>query len=215
MKLKEFKAQLQIYTRGDIKAPEADELKMLMSEVAADIHRAITPLEKIEIDIKNFEVDYYINNVYFVRKFKEPSGDEDKIDFLDKMLLKALIYGVAAKRCYDEKMSYKYRRLYLKALTDYEINNFDERSYDLEASLIARGWMKPYTINYSLDSNYIWDKDFISSLDFYIANIQKTKDLSYRKFVQLFIDYQNKKIPFDREDLKELDKIMKAKTLGG
>ncbi|MFL1707065.1 hypothetical protein ACHJH3_08685 [Campylobacter sp. MOP7] len=211
MKLKEFKTQLQIYTRGDIKAPEFDELKILMSEAAADIHRAITPLEKIEIDIKNIERDYFIDDRYFVRKFKEPENEEDEVDFLDKMLIKALMCGVAFKRSIDEKQRVKYKRSYMSALTKYELNNFDDRSYDLEASLRVKGWMKPYVINSALDNYYEWDVVFIKNLDYYMANIPKTRDLSCEKFIRLFFDYQNKKIDPDREDLRELDRLMKNK----
>lgn len=212
MKLAAFKEQLQIYTRGDIKTPGFDELKVLMDEAAAEIHRAVTPLEKIEIDSRDFEVDYHINDKYFVRKFKSIEDDEEcEIDFLDEMLIKALIYGIALKRCYDERRFAKYHRAYLKALTTYETNNFDERSYDMDAALAVKGWAKPYDVNYALDTNYIWDEDFINKLNFWMANLHTVKNLSYRKFVYLFVDFQNGKIDSNRRDLKELDLIMKKK----
>lgn len=211
MKLREFQNRLAIFTRGDIKAPELSELKILMSEAAVDIHRAITPLEKIEIDIKNLKADYFINDRYFVRKFKEPSGEEDEVDFLDEMLIEALMCKVAFKRCFDDKQRAKYKRSYLSALTKYELNNFDDRSFDLESSLRAKGWMKPYVINSALDNYYEWDVVFIKNLDYYMANIPKTRDLSCEKFIRLFFDYQNKKIDLGREDLRELDRLMKNK----
>ncbi|WP_172201072.1 hypothetical protein [Campylobacter sp. RM16188] len=211
MKLGAFKEQLQIFTRGDIKLPGFDELKMLMDDVAADIHRAVTPLEKIELDTLDFEVDYHINDKYFVRKFKSiEDNDEFNIDFVDEMLINALINGIALKRCYDEKKFAKYNRAYLKALSVYEINNFDERSYEMDSALAAKGWLKPYDINYALDTRYVWDEEFINKLDFWMANIHTAKNLSYRKFVYLFIDFQNGKAD-SRRDLRELDRLMKAR----
>ena len=227
MRLAAFKEKLQIYTRGDIKTPRFDELETLMDEVAANIYRAVTPLEKIELDTLDFEVDYHLNDKYFVRKFKTITDDDEcEIDFLDEMLLKALVYGVALKRCYDEKRASKYKREYLKALTEYELNNFDERSYDIDAALSAKGWAKPYDVNYALDTRYVWDEEFINKLDFWMANLHTVKDLSYRKFVYLFVDFQNQRSDDaggvseqggengkadSRRDLKELDVIMKRK----
>lgn len=135
MKFKEFKDRYKIATRNAAKMADNDEFKLLLAETAADIHRAVTPLEKMEIDDRNFKIDYYVDNKYFVRKFEAPESDESEIDFLDEMLLRALVYGVAVKRCKDE---YKYTKAYNKAITEYELNNFDERSYDLEHALAVR-----------------------------------------------------------------------------
>lgn len=209
MKFKEFKDRYKIATRNSVAVAGDDEFKLLLAETAADIHRAVTPLEKMEIDDRNFKVDYYVDNKYFVRKFQAPENDESEIDFLDEMLLRALVYGVAVKRCIDEKNEYKYTKEYNKAITEYELNNFDERSYDLEHALVARGWIKPYELNAAIDE-YIWDETFLSKLDFWLANVPTLKNISYRKFIYRFIDFQNGKIS-DRKDLIALDKVMKAR----
>ncbi|AQW87104.1 hypothetical protein CPIN18021_0257 [Campylobacter pinnipediorum subsp. caledonicus] len=212
MTLSAFKRQYEIITRGDVKIPDDNEFFMLMEKSALEITRATTPLELIEIDHRHFEVDYYIDKKYFVRKFKLPKNDNDEIDFLDKMLLNALCALIARDRAKEDKFYYKYDRLYKSAMCEYNLNNFDERSYNTEEALKAQGWLKPYDINYAIDSFYVWDSDFIQKLDYWMANVYTIKNLSYRKFIYLFIDYQNQKIDPDREDLRELDKLMKDKT---
>ncbi|QCD52507.1 hypothetical protein [Campylobacter sp. RM16192] len=215
MKLAEFRDKLTLYTRGDINPPDFSELSELASEVAREIHIAVTPLEKIEIDTKHFEADYFIDDKYFVRKFKDLEDNNNfEIDFFDQMLIRALLCGIALKRCIDTNRYKKYIKDYNKALINYELNNFDERSYDLDSSLRAKGWAKPYDINSAIDNYYVWDEGFISNLDYYMANIPKTRDLSYAKFIKLFFDYQNKLITPDREDLRELDRYMKNKIIG-
>ena len=211
MTVSEFRQRLEVYTRGDIKMPAFEEFKILAGVVAAEIVRFVTPLEMIELDTLDFEVEYYIDEKYFVRKFRPLlNADSGEIDFLDEKLIDALAYGIAYKRTGDIQKIAKYKTLYLRALSDYEINNFDERSYDLDHALAARGWAKPYDINYALDTHFVWDEAFLDKLDYWMANISTTKNLSYRKFVYLFIDFQNGK-GANRRDMKELDIIMKKR----
>ena len=89
--------RLKISTRGDIKLPDFVELKSLAQETATDIVRAVTPLEMIEIDHRNFDVEYHIDARRFVRKFNMPDNEKGEVDFLDESLISALIYGVAEK----------------------------------------------------------------------------------------------------------------------
>ena len=211
MTVSEFRQRLAVYTRGDIKMPDFEEFKILAGVTAAEIMRSVTPLEMIELDTLDFEAEYHLDDKYFVRKFKPPLDAKDgEIDFLDEKLIDALAYGMACKRTGDIQKIAKYKNLYLRALSVYETNNFDERSYDLDHSLAARGWAKPYDINYALNTHFVWDEAFLDKLDYWMANISTTKNLSYRKFVYLFIDFQNGK-GIDRRDMKELDIIMKKR----
>lgn len=207
MTFAEFKNRFNIATRGDIKICDDEDFKVLISETAADIHRAVTPLEKVEIDDRNFVVDYYLDENYFVRKFVDVADDDSHIDFLDEMLLKALIYGIAVKWCSNE-MLFKFDSLYKKAICEYELNNFDERSFDIEHALAARGWLKPYVMSEKLDQ-YVWNEYFLSKLEFWLANVPTLKHISYRKFIYDFIDFQNGKAKVQRKDMVELDRVMK------
>ena len=156
MTVSEFRQRLVIYTRGDIKMPDFEEFKILAGVTAAEIVRFVTPLEMIELDTLDFEVEYYIDEKYFVRKFRPPlNADSGEIDFLDEKLIDALAYGIAYKRTGDIQKIAKYKTLYLRALSDYEINNFDKHNYDLDHALAARGWAKPYNINYALDTHFV------------------------------------------------------------
>lgn len=218
--------RLKISTRGDIKLPDFVELKSLVQETAADIVRAITPLEMIEIDHRNFKVEYHIDVRRFVRKFNMPDNEKGEVDFLDESLIGALIYGVAKKRAHAEFYA-KYHKFYLQNLCEYELNNFNENSYDLTEALRVKGWLKPYKIDYALDPYYSWDENFIKRLDYYMANIVygvndnlqhlekilNSDELGYRKFIYLFIAYQNGEHT-NREDLKVLDRLMSKKILG-
>lgn len=223
MRFEEFKKRYTLATRGDI-AINDDELRFLLKPCINEIVRQITPLELIEIDHRNFEVDYFIDNKYFVRKVQIPQNDNDLIGFADEALLEALIYSLAYKRGFDMNLKQQYRREYLKNLNQYELNNFNENSYDLDTALALKGWAKPYEINYALDEFYVWDSEFIDNLDFYMANVPSIKNLSYAKFIYLFIDYQNNKQSpsqnvrpqyaneqIQRADLAALDKLMSAK----
>ena len=218
--------RLKISTRGDIKLPDFVELKSLVQETAADIVRAITPLEMIEIDHRNFKVEYHIDARRFVRKFNMPDNEKGEVDFLDESLIGALIYGVARVRAHAEFYA-KYHKFYLQNLCEYELNNFNENSYDLTEALRIKGWLKPYKIDYALDPYYSWDENFIKRLDYYMANIVygvndnlqysekilNSDELGYRKFIYLFIAYQNGEHT-NREDLKALDRLMSKKILG-
>lgn len=218
--------RLKISTRGDIKLPDFVELKSLVQETAADIARAITPLEMTEIDHRNFKVEYHIDARRFVRKFNMPDNEKGEVDFLDESLISALIYGVAEKRAHKDFYA-KYHKFYLQNLCEYELNNFNENSYDLTEALRIKGWLKPYKIDYALDPYYSWDENFIKRLDYYMANIVygasdnlqhlgkilNSDELGYRKFIYLFIAYQNGEHT-DREDLKVLDRLMSKKISG-
>ena len=226
MNYEAFLQRLKISTRGDIKLPDFVELKSLVQETAADIVRAITPLEMIEIDHRNFKVEYHIDARRFVRKFNMPDNEKGEVDFLDESLISALIYGVAKKRAHAEFYA-KYHKFYLQNLCEYELNNFNENSYDLTEALRMKGWLKPYKIDYALDPYYSWDENFIKRLDYYMANIVygvndnlqhlekilNSDELGYRKFIYLFIAYQNGEHT-NREDLKVLDRLMSKKILG-
>ena len=98
MNYEAFLQRLKVATRGDIRSPNFEELKSLIEETAADISRAVTPLEMIEIDHRNFDILYHIDKRRFVRKFNPPKSESDRVDFLDEALIKALIYGVAKKK---------------------------------------------------------------------------------------------------------------------
>ena len=113
MNYEAFLQRLKVSTRGDIKLPDFEELKSLVEETAADISRAVTPLEMIEIDHRNFDIEYHIDKRRFVRKFNTPKNEKDVVDFLDESLLKALIYGVAKKRAHAEFYA-KYNKFYLQ-----------------------------------------------------------------------------------------------------
>ncbi|MDL0088489.1 hypothetical protein [Campylobacter gastrosuis] len=228
----EFKEQYKILTRGDVMIAGDDELKLLMALAAKDIHRAVTPLEKIELDYLNLKKDFDIDDKYFVREFLTPKNDNDEIDFIDEMLLMALVYHIAKQRARGDELKNNYEMAYKRALMEYEFNNFSDESYNLEMALGRRGWLKPYVINDSLEPYYEWDEKFIANLDFYMANVSRIKNLNYRKFIYLFIDYQNNKtlpskhlkdaVPIgsgyvlvnQREDLKALDRFMSKKILG-
>jgi hypothetical protein len=226
MNYEAFLQRLKVSTRGDIKLPDFEELKSLVEETAADISRALTPLEMIEIDHRNFGIEYHIDKRRFVRKFNTPKNENDRVDFLDESLLKALIYGVAKKRAHAEFYA-KYNKFYLQNLCEYELNNFNENSYNLTEALRIKGWLKPYKIDYALDPYYSWDENFIKRLDYYMANIVygqidnyehpekflNSDELGYRKFIYLFIAYQNGEHT-DREDLRALDRLMGKKVLG-
>ncbi|OJJ28085.1 hypothetical protein [Campylobacter concisus] len=226
MNYEAFLQRLKVSTRGDIKLPDFEELKSLVEETAADISRAVTPLEMIEIDHRNFGIEYHIDKRRFVRKFNAQKNENDVVDFLDESLLKALIYGVAKKRAHSEFYA-KYNKFYLQNLCEYELNNFNENSYNLTEALRIKGWLKPYKIDYALDPYYSWDENFIKRLDYYMANIVygqidnyehpekflNSDELGYRKFIYLFIAYQNGEHT-DREDLRALDRLMSKKVLG-
>lgn len=214
MKFKEFKKRYEILTRNDTKAPSDDEYKILIDEAIKQIARDTTPLELVEIDHRNFEVDYYIDDEYFIRKANHIIDDESMVDFSDEMLLISLLNAVAFRRSTDTNRQVMYENNYKKALCNYEINNFDERSFNLTQALKVKGWAKPYTINYALDPYYSWDSEFLSKLDFYLANIAMAKNLSYRKFIYLFIDFQNNLIDPNREDMRELDRLMSKRIKG-
>ena len=226
MNYEAFLQRLKVSTRGDIKLPDFEELKSLVEETAADISRAVTPLEMIEIDHRNFGIEYHIDKRRFVRKFNTPKNENDRVDFLDESLLKALIYGVAKKRTHAEFYA-KYNKFYLQNLCEYELNNFNENSYNLTEALRIKGWLKPYKIDYALDPYYSWDENFIKRLDYYMANIiygqidnsehpekfLNSSELGYRKFIYLFVAHQNGEYA-DREDLRALDRLMSKKILG-
>ena len=226
MNYEAFLQRLKVSTRGDIKLPDFEELKSLVEETAADISRAVTPLEMIEIDHRNFGIEYHIDKRRFVRKFNTPKNENDRVDFLDESLLKALIYGVAKKRAHAEFYA-KYNKFYLQNLCEYELNNFNENSYNLTEALRIKGWLKPYKIDYALDPYYSWDENFIKRLDHYMANIiygqidnsehpekfLNSSELGYRKFIYLFVAHQNGEYA-DREDLRALDRLMSKKILG-
>ena len=226
MNYEAFLQRLKVSTRGDIKLPDFEELKSLVEETAADISRAVTPLEMIEIDHRNFCIEYHIDKRRFVRKFNTPKNENDRVDFLDESLLKALIYGVAKKRAHAEFYA-KYNKFYLQNLCEYELNNFNENSYNLTEALRIKGWLKPYQIDYALDPYYSWDENFIKRLDYYMANIVygvndnlqhpekilNSDELGYRNFIYQFIAYQNGEHT-DREDLRSLDRLMSKKILG-
>nr|DAX89861.1 MAG TPA: hypothetical protein [Caudoviricetes sp.] len=225
MNYEAFLQRLKVSTRGDIKLPDFEELKSLVEETAADISRAVTPLEMIEIDHRNFGIEYHIDKRRFVRKFNTPKNENDRVDFLDESLLKALIYGVAKKRAHAE-FYVKYNKFYLQNLCEYELNNFNENSYNLTEALRIKGWLKPYKIDYALDPYYSWDENFIKRLDYYMANIiygqidnyehpekfLNSNELGYRNFIYQFIAYQNGEHT-DREDLRALDRLMSRKIL--
>nr|DAF49478.1 MAG TPA: hypothetical protein [Siphoviridae sp. ctI8Q15] len=226
MNYEAFLQRLKVSTRGDIKLPDFEELKSLVEETAADISRAVTPLEMIEIDHRNFGIEYHIDKRRFVRKFNTPKNENDRVDFLDESLLKALIYGVAKKRTHAEFYA-KYNKFYLQNLCEYELNNFNENSYNLTEALRIKGWLKPYKIDYALDPYYSWDENFIKRLDYYMVNIiygqidnsehpekfLNSSELGYRKFIYLFVAHQNGEYA-DREDLRALDRLMSKKILG-
>ena len=69
--------------------------------------------------------------------------------------------------------------------------------------------MKPYGVDYALSRVYIFAPEFLSMLDFWLADIPRKRNLSWRNFIYDFIKYQNKQI--DRADLAALDKIMKER----
>ena len=226
MNYEAFLQRLKVSTRGDIKLPDFEELKPLVEETAADISRAVTPLEMIEIDHRNFDILYHIDKRRFVRKFNTPKNENDRVDVLDESLLKALIYGVAKKRTHAEFYA-KYNKFYLQNLCEYELNNFNENSYNLTEALRIKGWLKPYKIDYALDPYYSWDENFIKRLDYYMVNIiygqidnsehpekfLNSSELGYRKFIYLFVAHQNGEYA-DREDLRALDRLMSKKILG-
>ncbi|WP_298953949.1 hypothetical protein [uncultured Campylobacter sp.] len=209
MTFSNFKERLQIATRPDVLAPSDEEIKTLMGEAALEICKAITPLEMIEIDHRSFEVAYHLEGDYFVRKFKLPAKDSDEIDFKDDSLISALLYGIAAKHGRDDFFQ-KYRSFYQRSLCEYELNNFDENTPDLTAALVRSGYLKPYSVNYAMSSTYRFVPEFLEKLDFWLADIARARNLSWRNFIYDFIKYQNKQI--DRADLAALDKIMKEKV---
>ena len=51
---------------------------------------------------------------------------------------------------------------------------------------------------------------FLAKLDFWLADVARARNLSWRNFIYDFIKYQNKQL--DRADLAALDKIMKEKV---
>jgi len=197
MNYEAFLQRLKVSTRGDIKLPDFEELKSLVEETAADISRAVTPLEMIEIDHRNFDIEYHIDKRRFVRKFNTPKNEKDVVDFLDESLLKALIYGVAKKRAHAEFYA-KYHKFYLQNLCEYELNNFNENSYNLTEAL--RYYMA--NIVYGENENLEHPEKFLNS-----------SELGYRKFIYQFIAYQNGEHT-DREDLRALDRLMSKKILG-
>ena len=181
-----------------------------MARTAAKIHRAITVLEKIETDDRNISVDYYLSKKYFVAKFRPPLAQTDEIDYEDESLLAALGYGIAAARAGDDKDRFKFNKLYLAALCEYETSNFDDVSCDLESALGAKGYAKPYEIGSEVGTYFIWDEEFLNNLDFYMADRVRCKGLSCRKFIYKFMDFQNGKYQ-DRADLRDLDRVMRAR----
>lgn len=203
----EFKEHYKYITRGDILPPDDKELKFFMAKAVKDIHRATTPLEKIEIDFLNFKKDYEIDDNYFVREFKLPNSDDDEIDFFDKMLIEALIYHIARARSKDERVRMAYDTAYKRALMEYELVSFDDECYDIKLALIKNGYQKPYTIKHDKNATIVWDSDFLKHLRLFLSGTSQIMPC-YKNFINEFKNYQNDK-KSERRDFKELDKLIK------
>ena len=64
----------------------------------------------------------------------------------------------------------------------------------------------------ALNAYYEWDEGFLSELDFYLSDNSKIRGLSVEKFIKHFIDYQNGVAASQREDIKDLDRVMSERV---
>ena len=98
---------------------------------------------------------------------------------------------------------------YQAAIYDgYEVDN-------LQSALNKWGYAKPYVVTKALNAYYEWDEAFLSELDFYLSDNSKIRGLSVEKFVQHFIDYQNGVAVSERDDIKDLDRVMSERMGNG
>lgn len=186
-------------------------LKAALKGAAADLLNNYDILDHIESDRASAQVFRDIDEVYFVRPFNMPVNDGDIIDFENEAVLGSLVASVVARKNADERSYFKARAKSL--IMDYELNTFDVKSPNVKTALSRFGYARPYIVTYELDEpHYKWDERFIASLENYLANVSGIRNLSYEKFIKLFIDYQDGKN--DRADMAALDLLINLKTQG-
>jgi hypothetical protein len=217
MKLAEFRNFLDAAMAGDIKIPDGDKLLPFIKMGADRITKSLHPLELIELDDESFEVSFWIDEKYFIRKIEVPTYDENaQICFNDEHLCYALVYQVALLLGRDGSLKLSNERAMFSNLMSYEFNMFDESHESIEDTLKKNGFFKPYTIDRTMvrESRYIYDEAFLEMLGDYL--LDKTQELnpSYRKYIADFFKFQDGDLA-DRADLVALDAIMVKRISNG
>lgn len=188
---------------------EDSRLYELVIQVGNEILMNKLALDHVEIDTDAAAVLRRLDERYFIRPFSMANRDSAKIDFDDERLVFALFYRCAMFFSFDNAAFYE--REYYKNLNSYCFSSEETKS--LKDIITTAGYDYPYTIERTLLSkNYLFYDDFLSSLDWFLADVSRAKGLSYEKFIKLFVDYQDGKV--DRQDLKALDMAMSLKSLG-
>ncbi|OCR88888.1 hypothetical protein CFT12S00416_05545 [Campylobacter fetus subsp. testudinum] len=207
----EFKELLNYELRGDGAFPSDNIIFSTIEKCASSILSSNSILSHIEIDKRGFTPLYYIDEYYFVRKFNNPAQNGGAIDFIDLSLINALICLCAANISLNEKNTHKNRAA--KFLMQYENSINDTKLDSLEKLLFHRGYAKPYTLNYAINPYYVWDTNFLDSLDTWMSDYAKLRGLCYEKFIELFVDFQNGKN--DRSDMRDLNRVLCKKVDNG
>ncbi|ALV24935.1 hypothetical protein CIG2463D_1367 [Campylobacter iguaniorum] len=203
MRYDEFKNRLDYLVKRDGNMPTSDVLQAIINDKASYILNTHLIFSHIEIDKRGFTPLYFIDEYYFVRKFEIPTSDESVIDFDDFNLLNALLNLCAFEISISEKESFKIAAN--KSLMNYEMAINDPMLDTLEKALYHRGYAKPYRPNFAINPYYEWDEIFLNSLDTWMSDTAKYRGLSYEKFIDLFVKYQNgDEIALAREDLRDL-----------
>lgn len=207
----EFIKRAEFALKGDHPPPADMSLcDTLIYRAAATISDEIEPLELVECDKRFFEVYRHIDEYYFIRKFKIYN---DSFGYDDENLNSALLYlfcfsisSVLQNQNYFISLARKAMMAYQAAIYDgYEVDN-------LQSALNKWGYAKPYVVTKALNAYYKWDEAFLSELDFYLSDNSKIRGLSVEKFVQHFIDYQNGVAVSERDDIKDLDRVMSERV---
>lgn len=185
-------------------------LKAALKGAAADLLNSYDILDHIESDRKSAQVFRDIDATYFVRPFNMPVNDGDIIDFENESVLSALVASVVARKNYDERIYFKTRSK--SHMMDYMLNTFDESSPNVCSALMRFGYARPYIVTYELDEpHYKWDERFIANLQNYLGNVSQIRNLSYEKFIKLFIEYQDG--GNSRHDMMSLDHLLSLKAM--
>ncbi|MBP3675212.1 hypothetical protein [Campylobacter sp.] len=210
----EFIKRAEFALKGDHPPPASGDLvDSLIYRAAATISDEIEPLELVECDKRFFEVYRHIDEYYFIRKFEIY---DDSFGYDDENLNSALLYlfcfsisSVLQNQNYFISLARKAMMAYQATIYDgYEVN-------DLQKALNKWGYAKPYVVTKALNAYYKWDEVFLSELDFYLSDNSKIRGLSVEKFIKHFIDYQNGVAVSERNDIKDLDRVMSERMGNG
>lgn len=212
MTYKEFKKEFDaIFWRDGVHTDE--RFYSLFKLSAENIINSYDVLELIEMDENSAGVYRRIDSKYFLRPFATQNSESSLIDFENMCLINALLYLCASKMSIDKAAEYKSE--FFKYINDYQNSLWDESCGDIEAVLKKNGYYRPYTITTALSGvRYNFDKAFLENLNKYLADVSSAKNLSYEKFIKLFIEFQDGKHQ-NREDLRQLDMTMRLQAIKG